>query len=353
MNHQQYPAYVARLLAQAEALCAEEFGQADAAALCYEILALFPEHTTASELIYTAFCDPQLIYENRKALSRTIDEWDDRPWQQRRRLGKSFSFMSTWLPPQSPNDEELFAPPPDIAAMLDEGQHQLMQDFLMGQTKGADVAWHIFAEAIKYTNDPHTTLLCIGYLYAEHGYFAEAVDILEILEVQFPQDSAARRLWAEARWWRDNQGRIPWVPTIDAGAGNGRRYREIMRQIDPNFDSFETADNPLLEYIPPEVANLPADFQLPTTLSPELMAQLAEILGPGVSTGLKKGPVDWGFLDKYEQGDLSDIEIPTWAQYILLDLDDPKLEIEFKRFLLSFLANPPQADDEEDSMRNR
>ncbi len=346
MNQQQHPAYVTRLLAQAEALCTEEFGQADAAALCYEILALFPEHTAASKLVYQAFCDPNLIYENRKALSRTIDEWDDRPWQQRRRLGKSFSFMSRWEAPSTPDDIDPFAPPTDIADMLNEGKQQLMQDYLLGQSKGADVAWGIFQEALKRANDPQAALLWMGQLYAEHGYFAEAVDVLEELRAQFPQDMVGRRLWAEARWWRDNQGRIPWIPTIDEG--NGRRYREIMRQIDPTFIPDKDADDPLLDYIPPEADNLPPDFQLPPTLSPKLRAQLAEILSQDVSLEPKTGPIDWGFLDKYESGDFSDIKIPTWAQYILLDLDDPQLEIEFKRFLLSYLANPLQADDEQD-----
>lgn len=343
MNQQPYPAYVQRLLDQAEALLSEDAGQADAAALCYEVLALFPEHTQAAELIYKAFCDPHLIYENRKALSRTIDEWDDRPWQQRRRLGKSFSFMSLWEPPQAPDNLAGFAPPADVADMLDEGQLQLMQDYLLGQSKGADVAWGIFQAALKRANDPQAVLLWLGNLYAEHGYFAEAVDILAELETQFPGYTAGRRLWAAARWWRDNQGRIPWIPTVDDG--NGRRYNQIMRQIDPTFVNQEEADSPLLAYVPPKTDNLPPDFQLPNPLSPELAAQLADILGQDIAIESNSGPVDWGFLEHYESGDLAGMQIPTWAQYILLDLDNPDLELAFKRFLLSYLANPPHADD--------
>lgn len=61
-------------------------GQSDAAALCFDVLALFPDHREASELVSELFCDAWLIYDNRVALQRNIDEWDDRPHQQRRRI---------------------------------------------------------------------------------------------------------------------------------------------------------------------------------------------------------------------------------------------------------------------------
>ena len=85
MADQEYPEYVARLLAEAEALLVdeEEPDPSEAAALCFEVLALFPEHSGAAELVYRAYCDPWLIRDNRRAIERQIDEWDDRPWQQR------------------------------------------------------------------------------------------------------------------------------------------------------------------------------------------------------------------------------------------------------------------------------
>lgn len=39
-------------------------------------------------------CDEWLIYNNRVAVQHNIDEWDDRPHQQRRRLALSFRLMS-------------------------------------------------------------------------------------------------------------------------------------------------------------------------------------------------------------------------------------------------------------------
>ncbi len=75
MSDSSYPAYVERLLAEARRLLAEEsHGQADAAALCFDLLALFPDLTEAADLVLEAFSDPQLIRDNRKAISRHIDE---------------------------------------------------------------------------------------------------------------------------------------------------------------------------------------------------------------------------------------------------------------------------------------
>jgi len=91
-----YPAYVPQMLARARYEDQWYAGQANAAALCFDVLALFPDCAEASELVYELFCDEWTIYDNRVAIQRNIDEWDDRPWQQRRRLALSFRFMSRW-----------------------------------------------------------------------------------------------------------------------------------------------------------------------------------------------------------------------------------------------------------------
>jgi len=91
-----YPDYVHQMLARARDQGQWYCGQAEAAALCFEVLALFPDCEEARELVYQMFCDEWTIYDNRVAIQRMIDEWDDRPWQQRRRLALSFRFMSRW-----------------------------------------------------------------------------------------------------------------------------------------------------------------------------------------------------------------------------------------------------------------
>jgi hypothetical protein len=91
-----YPTYIQRMIDQAREQGQWYCGQADAAAICFDVLALFPDHQEAAELVYQLFCDEWLIYDNRNALQQQIDEWDDRPWQQRRRLALSLRFMSRW-----------------------------------------------------------------------------------------------------------------------------------------------------------------------------------------------------------------------------------------------------------------
>ena len=89
MSEQTYPDYVYRMLTEARALLAEDdFTGLDVAAICYDILALFPDCREASDLVLEAFNDPWVIRDNRKAIGRTIDEWDDRVWQQRQRLAR-------------------------------------------------------------------------------------------------------------------------------------------------------------------------------------------------------------------------------------------------------------------------
>ena len=70
------------MIEEAEQLLTDEEdpGPCEAAGVCFDILALFPEHEGAHALIWRAYRDGNLIRDNRRALSRLIDEWDDRPW---------------------------------------------------------------------------------------------------------------------------------------------------------------------------------------------------------------------------------------------------------------------------------
>ncbi|HIP71024.1 MAG TPA: hypothetical protein EYH05_06470, partial [Anaerolineae bacterium] len=158
-----YPDYVHRLLDQARSLMAEDdITGPDAAALCFDVLALFPDCQEAADLVLEALSDPWLIRENRLALSRVIDEWDDRAWQQRRRLARSFGYTSRWDGQYRKWDEAVDPEdvcPSDIEAMLKEGEYQLFQDSLLGETRGSEVAWAIFQEAFKLTGNPRAALL--------------------------------------------------------------------------------------------------------------------------------------------------------------------------------------------------
>lgn len=352
MADQEYPEYVDRLLAEAEALLAdeEEPDPSEAAALCFEVLALFPEHTGAAELVYRAYCDPWLIRDNRRAIERQIDEWDDRPWQQRRRLALSFRFMSRWdgfYREYDEGREEERLGPADVRAMLDEGHGQLLEDYLVGVARGAEIAWPIFQEAIRRSNNPRLTMLWVAKEYANLGYFAEAADVLADLLAQYPNDEDGRRLRAEVVWWRDNQHRIPWIPP--AGKGDGRRFRRMIARHDPEFAA---GDEPLFEHIPPDRSQLPPDFELPLPIPDELVEKIEAALENVPQPAEANGPVDWSYLDLLEQGDEIDSgRFPEWAQDLLADIDNPEYAAYMKEYLVSYLANPPippaGEDDEE------
>ena len=161
----QYPEYVNRMLSQARALLAEDdYGQMEAATLCFEVLANFPELQEAADLVLEAFNNPWLIRDNRKAIGRHVDEWDDRAWQQRRRLALSFRFTSRWEGHHWQFDDAVLLDdviPEDVRDMLEEGRSQLLQDYLLGQSRGSEVAWPIFQEAIKRTAKPEVAMLWV------------------------------------------------------------------------------------------------------------------------------------------------------------------------------------------------
>jgi hypothetical protein len=348
MSEQKYPPYVGRMLVEARLLLAEDdFTAPDVAAVCYEVLALFPDCKEASDLVLAAFNDPWLIRDNRKAIGRTIDEWDDRAWQQRRRLAFSFRVMSRW-PGQFREYDETIDPedvcPSDVKDLLEEGKSQLVQDYLLGESQGSEMAWPLFQEAIKRTTRPYAALLWVVDLYADQGFFAESVEVLEDLLAQFPADELARRYWAEVRWWRDHQHEIPWIPPLTTS--DGRRYRHLMRQLDSEFAENEEACLRPLPYMPPDLAKLPDDFELPQPIGQDLVARVEEVLGEVALPPEGETAVDWSYLEKLERGDINLADFPERMQYLLLEIDDPEQQAYLKQLLLQYLSNPPLAEDD-------
>ena len=189
------------MMEEAERLLTDEDdpGPCEAAGVCFDILALFPEYIGAQKLIWRAYRDGALIRDNRRALSRLIDEWDDRPWQQRRRLALSFRFMRRWegwereyRKGHKVERDSL----PDVAKILEEGKMELLGAYCLGDEECTDYAWSIFADALNKTSDPRTALLWIGKTYADLGFFADAAEALGELCSRF-DDADARRLLAE------------------------------------------------------------------------------------------------------------------------------------------------------------
>jgi len=302
----EIPEYAQRMLAQARDEGQWYCGQPDAAALCYEVLALFPDCREAADLIYELFCDEWLIYDNRNAIQQHIDEWDDRPWQHRRRMALSFRFMSRWEGWHREYDKGHKAEregPKDVREILHQGKDQLLSAYCLGDEECANFAWPLFTEAIEKSNDPHATMLWVGKQYADHGFFADSVEVLAELCSRF-KDEGAKRLLAEVRWWGDNVHRLPWLPP----AGDGRRYRRMMMLIDPKrYEEEEKGWEGVREKMR---ANNPHWFKNPTTLSPEMASLVASAL-PAETPAPVPSTVDWSFLDT---DDGQPGELPEWAK---------------------------------------
>lgn len=295
----QYPDYVYKTLARARHDGQWHAAQADAASLCFDVLALFPDCQEASELVYELFCDEWTIYDNRVAIQQNIDEWDDRPWQQRRRLALSFRFMSRWDGKHDISRLE-GKRPTDVDKILEDGKKELLGAYCLGDEECTDYAWSIFANALAKSRDPRATLFWIGWQYADLGFFADAAEALGELCSRF-NDAAARRLLAEVVWWRDNTPRIPWTPP----AGDGSRYDRIMDSIDPS--ALKTS-----EYIHRVRKENQRERIAP--YHPSIDKQLARLFDLSIPNK-KDVPtstlVDWSFLDT-DNGEPG--ELPDWAK---------------------------------------
>jgi hypothetical protein len=362
MQERQYPDYVQKMLEEAVQLLTDEDdpGPCEAAAVCFDILALFPEHEDAQQFIQRAYRDGSLIRDNRRALSRLIDEWDDRPWQQHRRLALSFGYVSRWEEKYR-EDEEGFEDeregPADVKTYLHTGHLQLLEDYLGGQAKGAEGAWQIFQEAIRLSQDPHATMFWVAKEYARQGYFAESVDVLEELLSRYPDDQSARRFWVEVRWWRDNQDRIPWIPP----AGDGSRFRRMIMERDPDaLAASESPESVLNQYRPPDPEDLPPGMKpvehVPSHLQEKMDALLGETsdeprdspvdkrstIVPRASGG---DPVDWSYLDAIERREIDVSKFPKWAREYLNDIDDPEHRKSVEEMLLEQFSNKSLYDD--------
>lgn len=293
-----YPDYVHQTLARARDEGQWQAGQADAAALCFDVLALFPDCEEAKELVYELFCDEWTIYENRVAIQQNIDEWDDRPWQQRRRLALSYRFMSRWDGKYELKHDR--GGPKDVRKILEDGKFELLGAYCLGDEECTDYAWSIFADAIAKAKDPQATLFWIGWQYADLGFFADAAEAFGELCSRF-NDDKAKRLLAEVVWWRDNAHRIPWIPPD----GDGSRYDRMMEFIDPSAP--KTA-----EIIQRERNENQKERIAPYRPSiDKKLAKLFETSIPEKQEASAPTVVDWSFLD---QDDGQPGELPDWAK---------------------------------------
>ena len=337
-----YPAYVPRAIAQAREDGQWHAHQADAAALCFDVLADFPECHEASEAILEIFCDEWTIYQNRRALARTADEWDDRPQSQRRRLASAAGFMSRWdgkyekYENTSGENFDLPADLLDVAELLDDGKMQLIEAYCLGDEECTNYAWPRFLQAVQQARDPNAALMWIGNQYYDLGFFSDAAEVLAELCYKDKTNASARRLLAEVRWWRDFGARVPWLPP----PGDGSRYRRIMPFLHPDAPT----DEETIAYSRArlkEVGNAPT-WQ-PNLGNAQLSAWLALSL-PDASGESDEPPapisnlVDWSYLDT--------LPLEKWEGHIPLDKMPAHLHDMIKE--LSALSEERDARDDSD-----
>jgi hypothetical protein len=300
-----YPAYIQRMIDQAREQGQWYSGQADAAAICFDVLALFPDHQQAADLVLALFHDEWLIYDTRSALQQQIEEWDDRPWQQRRRLALSLRMLSRW---DGWHVDLEHAGPPDVAAALQAGRDLLLEAYCLGDEECTDLAWPVFIDALRATSDPQAALMWVGRLYAELGFFADSAEVLGELCARFggvamsARQANARRLMAEVCWWRDNAPRLPWLPP----PGDGARYRRMMALIDPS--ALDAEDAARARSAPSERRPGAARaFVASSPVADLVTAALPDSASPDV---LVSARVDWSFLDR---DDGQPGPLPEWA----------------------------------------
>ncbi len=229
-----FPSYIHHALRHARREGRYYLKQSDAAAVCFDVLADFPDCREAKELIYEIFCDEWLIYRNRIMNFERAEEYDDRPHSQRYRLAVSFRHLSHWEILDEDGERIFHDEVPDelldVEELLEDGKMQLFVAYCMGHEPSADYAWPRFMEAAKKAMDPTAALMWIAEEYTENGYFADAADVLTELCSSEPDYAPARRLLVEVRWWRDYGAALPWIPP----AGDGSRFRRLYPLLYPD-----------------------------------------------------------------------------------------------------------------------
>lgn len=235
---QPYPSYVYAALRQARIEGTYYLNQDKAAGICFDILTEFPNCQHASELIFEMCCDEWHIYQSRKNIAESVEEFDDRPYRQRERLAKAFHSLTRWPGYYDEDGERMYVDGvpevlEDVEELLEQGKMQLFVAYCYGHDESADYAWPRFRQGIDEAEDPIEALYWVAEEYADHGYFADAAEVLIELCSRDGEQQLARRLLVEMVWWRDYGPYLPYIPP----AGDGSRYQQIAPVMYPERKS--------------------------------------------------------------------------------------------------------------------
>lgn len=197
---------IARLIKQAEHYILHHDWD-EAAMRCYRILALDTNNSDAQQKLRQIYLQRELAEDMRSILSRLSDCDDASPHQHRRRLAFSYKVLSRWEgwlkddSEQTPVDE------------LEEVGHLLSTANLHGDDRKLLYAWNRYVEAgDRHPDQRRAIQWWMAKHYAQHGFFADAAEVLTEMLGRGPDEYDARYMLAEMRWWRDHAGCIAWIP---------------------------------------------------------------------------------------------------------------------------------------------
>jgi hypothetical protein len=202
-----YARTIAKLIKQAEHFI-HHHDWDEAASRCYQILALDPENVDAQLKLMHIYLQPELVEDMRCALLRLFDLEEASPHQHRRMLAFSYRVLSCWKGWLQDDSDE--SPPVD---QLEEVARILNHAYLRGDDGDLLHAWNLYAQAgAGHPALQYEIQWWMSKRYAEHGFFADAAEVLTEMRGACPDDEDARYVLTEMRWWRDHSDCLVWIP---------------------------------------------------------------------------------------------------------------------------------------------
>jgi hypothetical protein len=196
---------IARLIKQAEHFM-DHRDWDEAAVRCYQVLALDYDNVEAQTKLRLIYLQRDLVNDMRNAVRHLGDPRDASPHQYRRRLAFSYKVLSRWDGWLQDDQEQT---PVD---QLEEVAQILNGAYLHGDDRQLLDAWNGYVEACKRHNGRRREIQWwMAKQYGQRGFFADAAEVLTELIWQGPDDTDARYLLAEMRWWRDHADCIAWL----------------------------------------------------------------------------------------------------------------------------------------------
>ena len=196
---------IAKLIEQAEHFI-DHHDWDEAAVRCYLVLALDGENATAQNKLRLIYVQRELVDDMKNAVQRLSDPDDASPHQYRRRLAFSYRVLSRW---EGWLEDDLEQTPVDE---LEEVAQLLNAAYLHGDDDGLQQAWVGYVQSCgKYPRERHAVQWWMAKQYAQRGFFADAAEVLSELISRGPDNTEARYVLAEMRWWRDHADCIAWL----------------------------------------------------------------------------------------------------------------------------------------------